>query len=213
VAKYFSRGIPTVSGITIMNKPFAESSEQNKQVILQVLQKIFTAPGEVLEIGSGTGQHAVHFTQHLPHVIWQPTDCADQIPGMKLWFNEVAHQRIKQPLVLDVNQTWPNQAFDYVFTANTLHIVSWPAVQAIFAGAGKILKSDGLFAQYGPFNYDGKYTSESNARFDMWLKDRDPQSGIRNFEDLLMLAKIHGMVLHSDHEMPVNNRILVWQKI
>lgn len=196
-----------------MNKPFAESSEQNKQVILQVLQQLFTIPGEVLEIGSGTGQHAVHFTQHMPHVMWQPTDRADQIPGMKLWFDEVTHQRIKQPLELDVTRDWPAQLFDYVFTANTLHIVSWPAVQAMFAGASNVLKPGGLFAQYGPFNYGGQFTSESNARFDVWLKDRDPQSGIRNFEDLESLARQHTMTLHSDHEMPVNNRILVWRKV
>ena len=196
-----------------MNKPWAESSEQNKQVISQVSQKLFTAPGDVLEIGSGTGQHAVHFTQQMPHLIWHPSDCADQIPGMTLWFNEVTHQRIRQPLILDVNQTWPPQLFDYIFTANTLHIVSWMAVQALFAGAGKILKPGGLFAQYGPFNYDGQYTSDSNARFDMWLKERDPQSGIRHFEELEKLAKQNNMMLHSDHEMPVNNRVLVWQKI
>ena len=196
-----------------MNKPFAESSEQNKHVILQVLQTLFTAPGEVLEIGSGTGQHAVHFTQHMSHLLWQPTDCADQISGMKLWFNEVTHQRIRQPLVLDVTQNWTSQSFDYVFTANTLHIVSWVAVQSMFAGVGKNLKSGGLFVQYGPFNYGGKFTSDSNARFEQWLKSRDPLSGIRNFEDLEILAKQHNMVLHSDHEMPVNNRVLVWQKV
>lgn len=195
-----------------MNKPFAESSEQNKQVILQVLQKLFIAPGEVLEIGSGTGQHAVHFTQHLPHLMWQPTDCADQIPGMTLWFNDVTHQRIRTPQVLDVQQQWSDQLFDYVFTANTLHIVSWAAVQLMFAGVGKNLKPGGLFVQYGPFNYAGKFTSDGNARFEQWLKSRDPLSGIRNFEDLQALAQHHAMVLHSDHEMPVNNRILVWQK-
>ena len=196
-----------------MNKPFAESSEQNKQVILQVLQTLFIAPGEVLEIGSGTGQHAVHCSQHLPHLMWQPTDCADQIPGMSLWFNDVTHQRIRPPLLLDVTQNWPSQSFDYVFTANTLHIVSWVAVQSMFAGVGKNLKSGGLFVQYGPFNYGGKFTSDSNARFEQWLKSRDPLSGIRNFEDLEILAKQHNMVLHSDHEMPVNNRVLVWQKV
>ena len=194
-------------------KPFAESCEQNKQVILEVLRQVFVAPGEVLEIGSGTGQHAVYFTEQLPHLHWQPSDCADQIHGMKLWFDEVTHQRIKQPLVLDVNQAWPAQMFDYAFTANTLHIVSWPEVQAMFAGVGCVLKPDGLWAQYGPFNYGGQFTSESNARFDVWLKNRDPRSGIRNFEDLALLARQHGMVLHADHEMPVNNRTLVWQKI
>ena len=196
-----------------MNKPFAESSEQNKQPILQVLAEIFTEPGTVFEIGSGTGQHAVFFTEQLPHLRWQPSDLEDQIPGMTLWFAEVDHGRIHSPVVLDVNApSWPVSEAEYVFTANTLHIVSWPEVQAMFAGVGKILKAGGLFAQYGPFNYGGEFTSESNARFDVWLKNRDPKSGIRNFEDLEQLAKQHGMKLFADYEMPVNNRILVWQK-
>jgi len=194
-------------------KPFAESCEQNKDVILEVLRQTFTAPGNVLEIGSGTGQHAVHFTQHLPHLNWQPSDVADQIPGMKLWFAEVTHTRIREPFVLDVNNHWPDETFDYAFTANTLHIVSWPEVQAMFAGAGRVLKQNGLWAQYGPFNYGGEFTSESNARFDVWLKNRDPESGIRNFEDLALLARQHGMVLQADHEMPVNNRTLVWRRV
>lgn len=195
-----------------MNKPYAESCEQNKHVILNVLRQTFVAPGKVLEIGSGTGQHAVHFTQHLPHLSWQPSDVAEQIPGMTLWFADVAHNRILEPLLLDVNHHWPDEQFDYVFTANTLHIVSWPQVQAMFAGVGQVLKPNGLWAQYGPFNYGGQFTSESNARFDVWLKNRDPQSGIRNFEDLQMLAEQHGMLLLQDFEMPVNNRTLVWQK-
>lgn len=194
-------------------KPFAESCEQNKDVILDVLRQTFTAPGNVLEIGSGTGQHAVHFTEYLSHLSWQPSDVADQIPGMKLWFAEVSHQRIREPFVLDVNNNWPDENFDYAFTANTLHIVSWAEVQAMFAGVGRVLKPDGLWAQYGPFNYGGKFTSESNARFDVWLKNRDPKSGIRNFEDLALLARQHGMVLHADHEMPVNNRTLVWRRV
>lgn len=193
-------------------KPFAESCEQNQDVILDVLRQTFTAPGEVLEIGSGTGQHAVHFTQYLPHLHWQPSDVADQIPGMQLWFVEVAHTRIQVPIELDVNGSWPNQKFDYVFTANTLHIVSWSDVQKMFEGVGGLLKQQGLWVQYGPFNYGGEFTSASNARFDQWLKARDSKSGIRNFEDLAELACNHGMMLQADHEMPVNNRMLVWQK-
>lgn len=197
-----------------MTKPFAESCAQNQQPILDVLKEIFTDQGMVFEIGSGTGQHAVFFTEHLPHLRWQPSDLEDQIEGMKLWFAEVEHGRIHPPVVIDVNSSlWPVTNADYVFTANTLHIVSWPEVQAMFAGVGKLLKIGGLFAQYGPFNYGGQFTSESNARFDVWLKNRDPKSGIRHFEDLELLAKQHGMQLSADYEMPVNNRILVWQKI
>lgn len=195
------------------NKPFAESCEQNKQPILRVLADIFKEPGLVFELGSGTGQHAVFFTEQLPHLSWQPSDLADQIPGMQLWFDEADNARILEPLELDVNaSSWPLSEADYVFTANTLHIVSWPEVQAMFTGVAKLLKAGGLFAQYGPFNYGGVFTSDSNARFDVWLKQRNPLSGIRNFEDLMALAEANEMVLFADYEMPVNNRILVWQK-
>ena len=195
-------------------KPFAESSEQNKLPILNVLKQLFTETGSVFEVGSGTGQHAVFFTEQLPHLTWYPSDLAEQIPGMTLWFNEVSHDRIQQPYSLDVaSAQWPFTDMDYVFTANTTHIISWSHVIAMFAGIARTLKSSGLFAQYGPFNYGGQYTSESNANFDIWLKQRDPHSGIRHFEDLQQLAEDNGMTLHADYEMPANNRILVWRKL
>ena len=195
-------------------KPFAESCEQNKLPILDVLKQVFTETGNVFEVGSGTGQHAVFFTEHMSHLTWYPSDLAVEIPGMKLWFAEVEHDRIKEPTELDVvADQWPFNDMDYAYTANTTHIVSWAEVIAMFAGIGRLLKSGGLFAQYGPFNYGGQYTSGSNARFDIWLKDRDPKSGIRNFEDLVQLAEENGMKLYMDFEMPANNRILVWQKL
>ena len=198
----------------MLNKPFAESCEQNKQVILNVLKEVFAEPGTVFEIGSGTGQHAVYFTEHMPHLYWQPSDLPDQIPGMCMWIGEVEHNRIHAPHELDVTAAeWPVVLADYVFTANTTHIVSWEKVQDMFAGIGRMLRTGGVFAQYGPFNYGGRFTSESNARFDQWLKDRDPQSGIRNFEDLQRLAEQHGLKLYADYEMPANNRTLVWRKV
>lgn len=195
-------------------RPYAESCEQNQQVILKVLQQVFTEPGRVLEIGSGTGQHAVFFTKHLSHLSWQPSDMASQLEGIRLWMEDADHDRIQPPLELDLsNSRWLlAQGFDYVFTANTTHIVSWPLVQSMFRGVAESLESGGRFAQYGPFNYAGQYTSESNARFDSWLKDRDANSGIRNFEDLQTLAQSHGLELQEDFAMPANNRILVWQK-
>jgi len=194
-------------------KPFAESCEQNKLPILEALKEIFNKQGDLLEVGSGTGQHAVYFSEYFPHLSWQPTDVEEQIEGIKLWLQDVPHNRIKEPEVLNVSsENWPYENMDYVFTANTIHIISWPNVQSMFKGVAKALKQGGLFAQYGPFNYSGKYTSESNARFDQWLKDRDPVSGIRNFEDLALLPKENNMMLFADYEMPANNRILVWQK-
>ena len=198
----------------MFEKPFAESCEQNKLPILDVLGRVFDQPGKVLELGSGTGQHAVFFTQQLPHLHWHPSDIEEALPGIRLWIKEAGHDRIEMPVALDVNiEIWPFRNMDYVFTANTTHIVSWPEVKSMFRGVAQVLKPGGIFCQYGPFNYHGKYTSPSNERFDQWLKDRDPRSGIRDFEDLVLLAKDNNMILYTDFEMPANNRILAWQKI
>ncbi|MFW2372444.1 MAG: DUF938 domain-containing protein [Gammaproteobacteria bacterium] len=198
-----------------LQRPYAESCEQNQQVILQILQQVFTNPGRVLEIGSGTGQHVLFFSNHMPHLSWQPTDIVSQLEAIRMWMEDADHDRIQSPRELDLRNThWLiDQGYDYVFTANTTHIVSWPLVQAMFKGVAESLKSGGRFAQYGPFNYAGQYTSDSNARFDSWLKDRDPDSGIRNFEDLQVLAHSHGLELQQDYAMPANNRILVWRKV
>ena len=198
----------------MMNRPYAESCDENKLPILNVIKEVFCDAGKLLEIGSGTGQHAVYFSEHLPHLIWQTSEMEDQLAAIKLWMQDAAHDRIQPPRVLDViEDNWPFQNIDYVFTANTTHIVSWPHVIGMFKGIAKVLKAGGKFAQYGPFNYDGEYTSESNARFDMWLKNRDPQSGIRDIRDLQALAGEQGMTLIKDYEMPANNRILVWKKM
>lgn len=195
-------------------KPFAESSEQNKETILKVLLTLMDEPGELLEIGSGTGQHAVFFSREMPHLRWQSSDVAENLAGINLWIDESPRENLLRPLLLDVND-WSvaDKDFDYVFSANTVHIMSWAEVQKMFAGIGLVLRSGGLFCLYGPFNYGGRFTSESNARFDLWLKDRDPESGIRDLDDLLEIADKASMRLSQDVEMPVNNRILVWEKL
>ena len=194
-------------------KPYAESSEQNKEPILSVIREVFVEPATVLEIGAGTGQHAVYFSGELPHLIWQPTERADQLAGIQLWREEAGLANINEPLELDVTQeSWPLENTDMVYSANTVHIMSWSDVMCMFSGLGRILRSGGQFCLYGPFNYNNEYTSESNARFDIWLKNRDPESGIRNFEDLDKEAQQAGLAFSKDHEMPENNRILVWKK-
>jgi hypothetical protein len=195
-------------------KPFAESCEQNRDPILVVLREQFTEPATVLELGSGTGQHAVYFARHLPYLNWQPSDLPANLPGINAWIKDEGLPNVLAPLVLDVSsQSWPVTTADHVFTANSLHIMSWTCVQQLFAGVGNIMTDGGRLAVYGPFNYGNQYTSDSNARFDEWLKSRDPQSGIRNFEDLNVLAQDAGMRLLNDYEMPANNRILVWEKV
>jgi cyclopropane fatty-acyl-phospholipid synthase-like methyltransferase len=195
-------------------KPFSEACEQNKRPILAVLQQYFTDVSNVLEIGSGTGQHAVFFAAELPHLHWLTSEVAEHHPGISAWLEEAGLKNLAGPLELDVNRPdWRVNKVEAVFSANTVHIMGWSSVENMFAGIGRILHSGGVFCLYGPFNYEGNYTSDSNARFDLWLKQRDPASGIRDFEALNILAQQHGMTLLADHPMPVNNRILVWQKL
>lgn len=194
-------------------KPYSESCEQNRGPILSIIRPLLSECNAVLEIGSGTGQHAVYFGAQMPHLTWYPSDREEHHAGIKLWIEDAGVQNVRPPLHLDVTQLdWPEVAVDAIVSANTAHIMDWEAVQALFSGVGRCLADKGLFLLYGPFNYGNRYTSDSNERFDGWLKDRDPSSGIRNFEDIDQLANQAGMVLVQDYEMPANNRILYWQK-
>ncbi|RUM93483.1 MAG: methylase [Thiothrix sp.] len=194
-------------------KPYSESCDQNRDPILQVIQPLFKDRKNVLEIGSGTGQHAVYFAQKMPQLVWHTSDKTENHQGILAWMEEAALDNVRAPISLDVSRDeWPNTAIEAVFSANTAHIMSWPEVEALIAGVGAQLTNNSLFVLYGPFNYGGKFTSDSNARFDQWLKDRDPQSGVRDFEALDRLALKAGMTLENDFEMPANNRILCWHK-
>jgi cyclopropane fatty-acyl-phospholipid synthase-like methyltransferase len=197
-----------------MNKPFAESCAQNRDPILAVLRELFAESHRVLEVGSGTGQHAVYFGAALPHLVWQTADVPAHHAGILAWLADAALPNVLPPLALDVNRTdWLGGRYDAVFSANTLHIMSWVEVERFFAGVGAVLEPDGRVAVYGPFNYNGAYTSESNARFDAWLKARDPASGVRDFEAVDALARAHGLVLTHDFAMPANNRTLAWRRL
>ena len=192
-------------------KPYAESCEQNREPILAVIQPLFSGCSHLLEIGSGTGQHAVYFAAEMPHLTWQTSDRVDNHAGINMWLEEAALVNTRPPLALDVSSdAWPRRRFDAVFSANSVHIMHWPDVEAMFAGIGRVLARDGIFALYGPFNYHGAYTSESNARFDQWLRQHDPGSGVRDFEELQRLAQQAGMEFREDFAMPANNRILCW---
>lgn len=196
----------------MIDKPFSESCVQNRDPILAILRTLFADRRHVLEIGSGTGQHAVYFGAALPHLIWQTADVPQHHPGIQAWLEEAALPNVLPPLALDVNDTaWRNGHYDAVFSANTLHIMGWPEVERFFAGVGAVLGAGGILTVYGPFNYGGHYTSESNARFDAWLKARDPASGVRDFEAVNALARSQGLLLQQDIAMPANNRTLVWR--
>jgi cyclopropane fatty-acyl-phospholipid synthase-like methyltransferase len=194
-------------------KPFAESCEQNRAPILEVLRIQLAGRSRLLEIGSGTGQHAVYFAPEFPQLIWQTSDIAEHHAGIQAWLNDAGVSNVLPPLALNVcADSWPSVRYDAVFSANTAHIMSWPEVECFFAGVGRTLEAGGVFCLYGPFNYKGQYTSESNAHFDAWLRERDPLSGVRDFEALQRLAETAGLVLEEDYEMPANNRTLVWCK-
>jgi SAM-dependent methyltransferase len=196
--------------------PFSEACERNKGPILEVLRRwLGESPGLVVEIGSGTGQHAVHFARHLQQLSWQPTETPGNLAGLNARVGVEGPCNLLPPLELDVVQhDWPCVAdgADAVFTANTLHIMSWPEVQALFRGVGRVLRDEGLLIVYGPFRYGGQYTSYSNASFDEALRSRDPASGIRDFEALDALAVQQGLSLVADEAMPANNQTLVWRK-
>lgn len=194
-------------------KPFAESCEQNREPILEVLRSELADKTRLLEIGSGTGQHAVYFAPEFPQLLWQTSDLAEMHSGIQAWLDEAALSNVLPPLTLDVcADDWPQGGYDAVFSANTAHIMAWSQVACFIRGVGRALRGSGVFCLYGPFNYNGHYTSESNARFDAWLKSRDPLSGVRDFEAVNELARAAGLVLKCDYEMPANNRTLVWSR-
>ncbi len=197
-----------------MNKPYSESCDQNKDPILTVISPLFSALSNVLEIGSGTGQHAVYFAEKMPHLTWHTSDCQSYLDGINMWLSDAGLTNVLPPLELDVSRSqWPQLEVDAVFTANSIHIMQQQDVVNLINGVGKLLKQKGSFVIYGPFNYNGQYTSKSNESFDQWLKQRDPLSGIKHFEEIESLANDNGMRLVTDYEMPANNRILHFIKV
>jgi len=193
--------------------PCSEACERNKGPILAILKNLLAAPGLALEIGAGTGQHAVHFARHLPHLEWLPTDRSEWLDTLRERVRREGPSNLRAPIELDVNSNgWPIESADAVYSANTLHIMAWPEVEAFFGGVGRTLAPRGRLAVYGPFRFEGNYTSASNAEFDAYLRRRDAASGIRDFEAADALAAAVGLQLAANHAMPANNQLLVWLK-
>ena len=194
-------------------KPYSESCERNQKPILKVLQETLTNQQHVLEIASGTGQHAVYFGRALPHLSWQTSELTQNHEGILAWLNEIKLPNVLPPITINVNDTkWPVGIVDTVFNANTVHIITWPEVERLFAGIARVLNPSGILCLYGPFKYKGEFTSESNARFDALLKSRNRNSGIRDFETINRLAETHDLLLVKDVAMPNYNQTLVWQR-
>ena len=199
--------------MTSLALPCSEASERNKGPILAILETILIERGLVLEIGAGTGQHAVHFARHLPHLDWLPTDQRESLDVLCERVSLEGPPNLKAPLELDVNSSvWPLASAGAVYSANTLHIIAWHETEAMFRGIGRVLAPGGRVILYGPFRFGGDYTSTSNAAFDAFLKRRDPASGIRDFEAVDALAGKEGLRLEANHAMPANNQLLVWRR-
>ncbi len=192
--------------------PFSPACERNKQAICHVLRQVLPDRGTVLEIGSGTGQHVVHFASQLPQLHWQPSDRAEYLAGLRHRLQLEGGSNIQPPVRLDVLEQWPEQVFDAVYSANTAHIMGWPAVCAMFAGIAPRLVMGGVFCLYGPFNENGTFTAPSNAAFDAQLRRENPQMGLRDIEGLESLALDQHLSLKQRFQLPANNQILVFQK-
>jgi trans-aconitate methyltransferase len=195
------------------DKPFSASCERNRAPILEVLRDHLVGSESVLEIGSGTGQHAVHFAAALPGLSWQTSDRAENLPGIRLWLNEAGLPNTPPPLELDVRHgPWPRQPHDLVYSSNTLHILEWSEVGGLFAALPGQLQTQGLLIVYGPFNYQGRFTSASNQAFDAGLRASDAKRGLRDFEAVDALARQAGLQLIEDRACPAHNRCLVWRR-
>ena len=197
-----------------MSKPVAESCLRNQQPIAEVLATLFAKSRRVLEIGSGTGQHAVFCAQRLPHLSWQPTELAENLAGINAWINDSSQINVQPALELDIRwEDWPSETgYDAAFTANTVHYVGWSIVDAMFRGLSRALEQGAVLAIYGAFNRDGKFTSEGNRELDHWLQSRDPDSGLKDIEDISQLAGKYGLVFQEEVAMPANNLILVFSR-
>jgi len=196
----------------MQTRPHAPATRRNRDSILEVLTTEFETCSAVLEIGSGTGEHAVYFARHLPHLTWQPSDRPPNLAGISAWVDDAALENVPAPIPWDVLEgRWPRGAYDAVFSANTAHIMSERAVEAMFAASGSVLRDGGKFALYGPFNLGGKPTSESNRQFDESLRARDPAMGIRDLEWLDEIAMAADLRPCRRYAMPSNNMISVWR--
>ncbi len=194
-----------------MEKPHAPSTEKNREPILAVLREVFADRRQVLEIGSGTGQHAIHFCAQLPHLCWQTSDRPDFLPGIGAWLAEAALPNVLLPVEFDVLGSWPTGRYDAAYSANTLHIMSWQAVEALFAGLPAVLAPGGLLFIYGPFMFNGRHTSDSNAAFDQSLREKAPHQGVRDATAVDALARQSGLELVEQRAMPSNNFVLLWR--
>lgn len=190
---------------------FSQPAANNQEPILEQLKSLFAEPATVLEIGSGSGQHAVAFAGALPHLTWQPSDQGRYLEGLKINLAKLAPPNVRPVVTLDIAaEPWPVTGFDHIYLANVVHIAPEAVLEPLFRQAARLLPAGGLLCLYGPYRYGGEFTTESNERFDAWLRAQNPASGIRDVETVEALATEHGLGFEADHAMPANNQLLVF---
>ena len=199
--------------MNLIDKPFSPACERNQAPILGELQTRLVEKCVVLEIGSGTGQHAIYFAQHMPHVLWQCSDLKENLSGIQMWVDDARLSNVLKPIELDVSDPEVYKTYDAVYSCNTLHIMSKSNVVEFFNLVKSVTQKQSSLFVYGPFNYNGEYTSPSNAEFDVWLKERNLESAIKDFEWIDELANDAGFFIVDDIEMPANNRLLHWERL
>jgi cyclopropane fatty-acyl-phospholipid synthase-like methyltransferase len=190
----------------------SDAAERNKEPILQVIEPLLSQTRRVLEIGSGTGTHALFFSSRMPHLTWQPTDTGEYLPALRQRLQREGGRNLLPVVELDVRNWAVAEEVDAIYSANTLHIMSWSSVQDFFRGVGHALSKNGLLCIYGPFRYGDRYTSDSNAKFDQFLQNRNPDSGLRDAHAVDRLARDQGLELTADQAMPANNQLRVWRR-
>lgn len=200
-----------------MSRRDAPATHRNREPIARILRRWISGPARVIEIASGTGQHAVYFAAELPELSWQPTDAEPSaLPSIEAWIEEAGATNVAPPILLDASDSsWPLEPVDRVdaiFNANMIHISPWATAEGLFAGAGRILAPDGLLILYGPFKQAGVHTAPSNAAFDEDLRRRDPRFGVRDLEEVAALGEKAGLSLVERNTMPANNMLLVFQR-
>lgn len=207
-SKLFEKAAPA------SRKRHAPATLRNREPIREVLARVFGEPSLILEVASGTGEHAVYFAEHLPHLQWQPSDLdEDLLASIEAYREEAALPNVRPPLRLDASSdAWPIDHADGILSCNMIHIAPIAAAEGLIRGAARILKKGGALVLYGPFREGGRHTAESNERFDADLRARNPEWGVRDLDEIAAKALEHGLVHEETVRMPANNLTVVFRK-
>lgn len=204
----------TPTEVPVDPRRFAPATERNRGPILELLKRVLPTTGTVLEIASGTGEHAVFFGRNLPHLTWQPSDLDGAArASIVAWSAEARVSNLAAPLALDASQpNWPIDRADAVIAVNMIHIAPWTATIGLLSGAARILPAGAPLVLYGPYKRGGRHTAPSNEAFDQNLRRQDPAWGVRDLETVIEAADAAGLTLAEIAQMPANNLGVVFHR-